>query len=824
MTRKHESCRWSTSAIGAPVLIVLITMRAYAGDAAAWAGLPADEATDATLSPTAASSGLALLVSEADGIADASTRYLEVTLNQVRTGRVARFSIQDSRISASAQTLRALGLQWPGSEAAQGRIALDELPGLQAHYDASRQRLQLLAPVTMLARDRHDVGYSQRLQNVPDPLTPGTGLVMNYDIYAQQVGDARSISGWSDWRLFGRFGVLGNTMVSRRIDYGGDGARHDNIRLDSTWQLDFPERMLSLTVGDNVTGALSWTRPTRVGGIRLARNFSLQPYRVVTPLVSFTGESVLPSTVDLMINGIRQSREQVLPGQFQIDTAPTLNGAGQAQVVITDINGRSQVVNFSIYGSQQLLQQGMSDWSLELGAVRQDYGINSFAYRDEPMFSATGRYGLDEQTTVEGHVEGSDGLVLAGLGGVRLLGQRGGVLSAAAAGSQYQGTHGVLGRLGYQWNSAHFNTGLTSTYRNAAYRDVASLEGGRMPRRTHHAYVGLSGALGYWSASYIHQQYDGSPRSRFVSLNWSKQLPRNAMLSLSASRDLERDDGTSAYLYFSVPLDRLTSVSASMRHARDTQSLMVGARRSVPVDLGGWGWRAQATAGDGAGGQAELTYLAQSGQWTAGVDHRNGVGGHDSTAWYGGVNGGVVLMGGHARLMRRVDDAFAMVSTDGVAGVPVQLENRLIGHTDDKGVLLISRLNAWQRNQLSIDPLRLPADMYVATTRSVVVPASRSGSLVRFRMQRTLAVHLVVRRADGAPLPAGSEVRVDAQRGSSPVATFTTVVGHDGLVYLQDPPAKAVLHVCTGQAECTAQLPMLAADTGVVDAGEVVCR
>src|SRR5690606_29339925 len=149
-----------------------------------------------------------------------------------------------------------------------------------------------------------------------------------------------------------------------------------------------------------------------------ARNFSLQPYRVVTPLVSFTGESVLPSTVDLMINGIRQSREQVLPGQFQIDTAPTLNGAGQAQVVITDINGRSQVVNFSIYGSQQLLQQGMSDWSLELGAVRQDYGISSFAYRDEPMFSATGRYGLDEQTTVEGHVEGSDGLVLAGLGGV----------------------------------------------------------------------------------------------------------------------------------------------------------------------------------------------------------------------------------------------------------------------------------------------------------------------------------------------------------------------------------------------------------------------
>ncbi|MCD9086989.1 fimbria/pilus outer membrane usher protein [Stenotrophomonas sp. SY1] len=821
MTRKRETCRWRASAIGAPVLIVLITMRAHAG-AAAWPDLAAGEAADATMAPSAATPGLALLLSEADGVADASTRYLEVILNEVRTGRVARFSIQDNRISASAETLRALGLQWPGSDVAQGRIALDELSGLQAHYDTSRQQIRLLVPVTMLAGSTRRVGYSQRLQNVADPLTPGAGLVMNYDIYAQQVGDTRSVSGWSDWRLFGRFGVLGNTMVSRRVDNSGHGTQHENIRLDSTWQLDFPERMLSLTVGDSVTGALAWTRPTRVGGIRLSRNFSLQPYRVVTPLVSFTGESVLPSTVDLLINGIRQSREQVLPGQFQIDTAPTLNGAGQAQVVITDINGRSQVVDFSIYGSQQLLQQGMSDWSLELGAVRQDYGVRSFSYRDEPMFSATGRYGVNEQTTLEGHMEGSDGLVLAGLGAVRLLGQRGGILSAAASGSQYEGAQGFLGRLGYQWNSAHFNTGLTSTYRDADYRDVASLEGGLMARRTHHGYVGVSGVLGYWSASYIHQQYDGSPRSRYVSLNWSKQLPRNAMLSLSASRELERDNGTSAYLYFSLPLDRLTNISASVRHARDTQSLMVGAKRSVPVDLGGWGWRAQATAGDGAGGQAELTYLARYGQWTAGVDHRNG--GGDSTAWYGGLNGGVVLMGGHGRLMRRVDDAFAMVSTDGVAGVPVQLENRLVGYTDDKGVLLINRLNAWQRNQLSIDPLGLPADMYVATTRSVVVPASRSGSLVRFNMQRTLAVRLIVRGTDGVPLPAGSEVRVQAQGGSSPVATSATVVGHDGLVYLQDPPAHATLHVRMGKAECVAQLPTLSADTGTVDAGEVVCR
>ena len=51
------------------------------------------------------------------------------------------------------------------------------------------------------------------------------------------------------------------------------------------------------------------------------------------------------------------------PGQFQIDSVPVISGAGQAQMVITDINGRSRVVDFALYSTSQLLQDGLTDWS-----------------------------------------------------------------------------------------------------------------------------------------------------------------------------------------------------------------------------------------------------------------------------------------------------------------------------------------------------------------------------------------------------------------------------------------------------------------------------
>ena len=60
---------------------------------------------------------------------------------------------------------------------------------------------------------------------------------------------------------------------------------------------------------------------------------------------------MLPSTVDLYIDGLQQSHQQVTPGSYILDTLPTFSGSGQARVVITDINGQRREVTLDLYGA-----------------------------------------------------------------------------------------------------------------------------------------------------------------------------------------------------------------------------------------------------------------------------------------------------------------------------------------------------------------------------------------------------------------------------------------------------------------------------------------
>lgn len=195
---------------------------------------------------------------------------------------------------------------------------------------------------------------------------------------------------------------------------------------------------------------------------------------------------------------------------------------------------------------------------------------------------------------------------------------------------------------------------------------------------------------------------------------------------------------------------------------------------------------------------------------------------------FGSASGGLVLVQGQPYASRRVDDAFALVSTNGVAGVPVRLENRLVGETDARGLLFVTQLNAYQHNRISIDTLRLPVDMRIDRSALEAVPDSRSGMLATFAMRRILAVELSLRDAQGQWLPAGSPVWLEAPTASANPsaarAPSTTVVGYDGLVYLEDPAPGASLRVQLPDGSCRAVLPLSPQASGLVDLGVLRCQ
>src|SRR5690606_40656429 len=131
------------------------------------------------------------------------------------------------------------------------------------------------------------------------------------------------------------------------------------------------------------------------------------------------------SELELYVNGVRQYSGEVPVGPFQLVSQPGINGAGDAQLVITDAFGAVRTLSFPFYASQNLLAKGLSDWSVTAGVIREDYGLRSFSYASTPVASADLRLGASDWLTLETHVEGGDGLANAGAGAVWSLGGAG---------------------------------------------------------------------------------------------------------------------------------------------------------------------------------------------------------------------------------------------------------------------------------------------------------------------------------------------------------------------------------------------------------------
>ncbi|WP_312710438.1 fimbria/pilus outer membrane usher protein, partial [Stenotrophomonas sp.] len=447
---------------------------------------------------------------------------------------------------------------------------------------------------------------------------------------------------------------------------------------------------------------------------------------------------------------------------------------------------------------------GLTDWSLGVGRMRREYGVHSFAYDTPVLVSGTWRHGVSNRFTAEAHAEGGGGVANAGAGGWWLLGP-GGVFNAAYAGSRVNGREGGQWALGYSWNNRRVNVNAATRRTHGDYRDLGALQEALPPDVTDQLTLGLTlGRAGAISASYLRLSYPDGDDNRYASLFWNKTFSARWSAYLSFNQDLSDRDDRSVYLSVSASLGRNRQSSVSAQRNGDRRLYAVDVSQPVPGDgsQGGFGWRLQARDGDGgAGGLAELGWLNRVGRYALGASRQG-----DANFAYANAAGSLVWMGGHAFAAREVPDAFAVVSTDGIGGIPVRLENRLIGVTDANGLLLVTPLLSWQRNRLSIDTLDLPAEMRADRVDTWVTPRQNAGLGVAFGLRRTRQATVVLHDPLGLALPPGSRVHLpDGRR---------TIVGYDGEAYLDDPPAQSRLRVETETGRCEVEVAVVGAADG----------
>ncbi|NTZ74820.1 fimbrial biogenesis outer membrane usher protein [Pseudomonas protegens] len=748
--------------------------------------------------------------SSLESMADAQL-FLELVINQMNTGKVVAVEQRSGRLFLPAQTLRETGIKLP--EGLGAEVDLDSLPGLHSDYDSQGQRLLLDVPPDWLPEQF--IGSRQAYPRTP--ALSSFGGLLNYDLYLNDTDDGGTyLAAWNEVRLFDSWGTLSNTGQYRQTlsGVGNSSLNNGYRRYDTTWRFSDDERLLTYEAGDLISGALPWSNSVRLGGVQLSRDFSVRPDLVTYPLPQFAGEAAVPSSVDLFINGYKSSSADLQPGPYTLTNIPFINGAGEAVVVTTDALGRQVSTTVPFYVTSTLLQKGLTDFSVAAGTLRRDYTLRDFGY-GPGVTSGSLRYGLSDSLTLEGHAEASDSLTLGGVGGNLRLGQFG-VINTAVSQSRFDGDGGQQLSLGYQYSSQRYSVAYQRVQRRDQYADLTVVDSPytSLSQRSEQLTLSLNlerfGSLG---AGYFDVRAADSTRTRLLNLTWSKPLWHSSSFYLSANREIG-DSHWAMQAQLVIPFDLHGSLSLSNERSKTGENRQrVNFSRSVPIE-GGVGYNLGYATGSGADyRQADVTWRLQSVRLQAGV-----YGTSDAETRWADASGSLVWMDRQVFAANQIDDAFVVVSTDGYKDIPVRYENQLVGQTDKNGHLLVPWSSAYYRGKYEIDPLNLPANVQSPNVEQRVAVRRGSGYLLEFPLTRIIAASVVLVDAQQRELPLGSNVTHE-QSGAR------TVVGWDGLVYLENLAAQNTLHVELADGKtCRAQFDIDMQQQQVPLIGPLVCQ
>lgn len=647
---------------------------------------------------------------------------------------------------------------------------LNAVPGARVQVVEASAALSLEVPAYAFIGSRVALGRAA----APPPVRSGFGGFLNYDVLGQYTdGGGKAVSGLVEGGVFASPGVFTTSALFTE----SDTERSAPVRLDSTFTRDMPGRLASLRLGDAISDGGSFGRSVRFGGIQYATDFALQPNLITFPLPSLNGAASLPSTVDIYVNGSRVGERRVQPGPFTIPYIPVITGSGEVQLVVTDALGRQQVLTRSFYASARLLKPGLDAFSLEAGAEREDYGVDS-AHYGPGFVAATYQRGFSDDFTGELHAEALASQQTLGFSGAWQL-PLNAVLTASLAGSQHRRSFGALAELGVQHQGRHFNFGFNTTYTSAEYTELGADGALPLPRWQTVANVGTTVAgIGSLGAAFIDRDDRVFGRTSLVSASYSRDVFHLGYLSVTGTKAVAGSSGDSVFVNLTVPLGARTSASLGVQSQSPGQELPRQTLATTTVSqsppLGpGWGYRASAAIGQGGYGEAEADLNTTFGAYRFDVNHFAGVTGYRAEA-----SGSVATLGGAWFAARQIPEAFALVQVPGFAGVRVYEDNQLVGRTDANGDLLLSQLRPYQRNPITISAEDLPLSAGVDRLSLDAVPYRHAGVVVRFPVHRQRAATLRLLDQHGQPVPPNAAVSVNGRA--------QTVVGLHGEVYLEN--------------------------------------
>ncbi len=730
-------------------------------------------------------------ISDFTATPDEMTLFLAAAVNGVETQQIVQTrATKTGALFVARDDLIKLRIAIPSTGPKE--VALASIQGLMAKYDEDRQRLELIAdPEILLPQIVNALRQEEGLT-----LQGGTGFVLNYSLNATTpfVSDVSKLrlngaSAYLDSRFYSPYGMLETTMGLRSYS---DALTNPSsvMRYDTSYSFSNADTRVTYVVGDLITGGLAWTRSYRAGGLQVRRDFSLQPDLITRPLLSTSGTAAVPSTIDVLLGGVKTFSTDVNSGPFTINNIPVITNVSGAKIVLRDATGQQTEIALPFFVGANLLAKDLLDYSLEIGAPRENYGLESFGYSRLPIATGSLRYGLTDRLTLEGHFETQAGLVNAGGGIATTLFDMAQVTLAASASRfhQAQGAQ-VYGALTTKYNS--LNMEIASSMTLGTYRDLSYTTGLyslsatnfalnsaylEPPRWTHR--LSLNAPLGNSDARVNFNLFGsrrGTGETRIISSGVTHTVRAyNASISAFAYADLGTQKSKGIFINLSVPLGKniLSNVSTLYDETRKIRPYASIAKLD-DGSIGSLSYMGSAAYDANTRSGRAVTQYRSSAGLIRGEVRASSTGGSANASFAGAL----VVTDNTFHLTNQINDSFAIVQV-GRPDVAILLDNRPAGITGRDGTALIPGLRSNQTNKMSIDISSLPLDFRVTELDRLVKPARKNGVQVAFQASAAASALVTLIAKNGEFVATGSTVRMNGNETEF-------IVGFDGEVWIE---------------------------------------
>lgn len=741
--------------------------------------------------------------------------YLGTFLNDNPREMIAEFTLKDNgRFLITPQELRDIGLVGNASALdADGLIDISFLPHVTFEYNEESQTIHFrtlsdsaLVPTQINMLQGRRVGYQSLLasQEEGNDLVARSdfGSLLNYTFYADSgskhfsdLWHFQGMSGQFEGRVFGKYGTLSSNQLVRF----SSGDYQDTVRLDSAWSYWDDKRLTSYTAGDFISRGLVWTRPVRMGGFQWRRNFNVRSDLVTMPLPSLSGSAAVPSSVDVYINNLRRNSAELPGGPYRINDIPLVTGANEARVVVKDALGRETVTELPFYASIDMLARGLSDFSLEAGFLRYNFGTRSDDYGDDFAASGTWRYGFRDTLTLESHGEYTKDFYNGGIGAVFNLGSFG-VASVSGAASHWNGQTGEQAAIGFEMEYWGMRFNARSQRAFGRYNDLASattrrendpwleisrtddiyydtyyLNRNRPIKALHQVSLGVPLKFDPMTLnfSYTQSEYYDTRETQLLSFSASRVFARRVFGYLTAYTDFKESNSYGIFAGLSISFDNNIQFSNSVIHDRRGTSYQTELAKYETQEIGSTGWRLRDIEGKRRSERSAYgSYRTRVARIAGSVEQ--GYGRARTTAE---VEGAIVAAGGGVFATNRIEDSFVVVDV-GAPGVMVLRENNPYGRTGRRGRLIVPDLVSYHPTKLSINADEMPLSSIAVETSKRIMPAYRTGVVARFAVEDVgQNALLAIVDESGAPLELGS--LIEDREGRQLAA-----IGYDGQAFL----------------------------------------